>query len=322
MFYNKKIFLALVMLGSSVAMYAEHCGTERETFVVGADFAGIGFPPFESLTKDDPQQIAGFDVAVACEVAVRLDFKDVQFKQIRFPGLIEALKAGEITSIISDMSITADRQEDAGFVKYNNDTLGMVFNATVFERFRDPNTVLSEINAFGESIGIPILVGVTVGFRQIDILNNDSVYPFIEPVEFEDLQAALDVLTDEGPPIAGIFGDGPTAVFLADNDEELFGLNNVVDESNTAVSQGLGIGINFECCQLYADIAQAIKDMTEDGTLARLRNEFNVGSFAPEDLTPEQCSGFESNINSNAIANFIFSKYCPCSLSFVIEKSS
>ncbi len=129
----------------------------------------------------------------------------------------------------------------------------------------------------------------------------------------------MDGLTAAVPLIFGIFGDGPTALFLADNDEDLLGLNNVVDESNTAPSQGLGIGINLECCQLYADVAQAIKDMTSDGTLERSRKQDNVGLFDPEDLTPVQCRGFESNIDSNAIANFVFSKYCPCPLTFVLN---
>ncbi len=72
--------------------------------------------------------------------------------------------------------------------------------------------------------------------------------------------------------------------------------------------------LSIMCC-----VAQAIKDMIADGTLARLQEEFNVGSFTPEDLTPEQCRGLESNIASNSIANFVFTKYCPCPLSFVLN---
>ncbi len=168
------------MMLASVAMYAQDCGTDRETFVVGADFTGIGFPPYESLNEADPPQIVGFDVEVACEVAHRLGFKRVEFRQIRFPGLIEALQDDSITAIISDMSITAERQEDAGFVKYNNDTLGMVFPSNVPEEFKDPNTVLAQLNAFGESDEVPVAIGVTVGSRQFDILNNVA-YPFIAP---------------------------------------------------------------------------------------------------------------------------------------------
>ena len=211
----------------------------------------VGFPPFESLTRDEPRQLVGFDVEVACEVAHRLGFKDVQFKQNRFTSFIGALQAGEITPIISDMSITAERQQQVGFAKYNDDTLGMLFNEGIPERFQDTNTVLFELNLLGEE-GEPIPIVVTVGSRQFAILNTPN-YPGIEPVSFPDLQSALQSLEDPQNGVERLFIDGPTALFFAEGaPEDFVGLNNVIDQFNTVPSQGLAIGINLACCQLCA----------------------------------------------------------------------
>lgn len=87
---------------------------------------------------------------------------------------------------------------------------------------------------------------------------------------------------------------------------------------NTAAS-GFGIVVNAQCCQLYQNIAAAISTLASDGTLARLRTQFNIvpNSFTPlSGLVPTACASTTASLPSrNAITTFILNFFCrvPCS---------
>lgn len=319
--------LCLILLASRasalLAQGPSECGNNLNQLVVGSDFGGdIGYVPFE--TEDD-EEIVGFDASVACEVAHRLGFGGVSFRQVPFPDLLTTLTAtpSGIDVVISAMSITQPRVDTPGvaFVKYNNDSLGIVFNtADVEPAFENPATVLQALNQFGVDNDEDIVIAATAGSRQIDIINNDA-YTNLAVSVFDTLEEALESLIDPSTATFALFVDGATAVTVAAADGDLFALNNVVDTTNTAVSQGLGIAVNAECCQLYANIQQAINDMNADGTLARLRAEFPgvpTGFTPANGLTPAACANTAENIDSNSVANYLFSKYCPCVVPVVI----
>ena len=320
---NKAICLILLASGASalLAQGPSNCGNDRENLTVGSDFSGrFGFLPFEALNDQvDPNVLTGFDVDVACEVAHRLGFNTVTFRQTPFNLLLIELNEGETIDIaLSARSITEARNNGdlANFVKYNDDDLGIVLDKEFADgdaALRDPETVLERLNEIGTTIA------AVQGTRQMQILMGDD-YPRIIVLPVANISAGVDAILDQLNSATGLFTDGPTALLLAGNDPDtLFGEDNVaVAEGSDVPSVGLGIAINTECCQLYADIAQAIDDMNNDGTLAALREDFEVGSFDPVDLTPEDCANTESNINSNAIYNWLFSRFCPCSPEIVL----
>ncbi len=320
--------LCLILLASRasalLAQGPSECGTNLNQLVVGSDFNGsIGYLPFET---DIDGVIEGFDAAVACEVAHRLGFGGVNFQQIPFPDLLTELTASpsSIDVVISALSLTDTvlATPGAGFVKYNDDSLGIVVNlddvGTAPLTNTDPAAILTTLNDFGVTSGTNVVIGVMPGSRQEAIITSGA-YSNLAASLFDanqrDLEAALTALKSDTNQTIALFVDGATAVTLAAADPTLFAINNVVDTTNSEPSQGYGIAVNSACCQLYANVQQAINDMEADGTLARLRAEF-IGiptTFTPATgLTPAACAGTVSDINSNAIANFLFSKYCPC----------
>ena len=308
--------LCLILLASRasalLAQGPSACGTNLNQLVVGSDFGGtLGYEPFEQEVKGEVQ---GFDALVACNVAQRLGFQSVTFLQIAFDGLLADLTASPspIDIVISAMSITPGRVDlpNVSFVKYNEDSLGIVLNvADVTPALQNPVTVLTALNALGSPTD-PLIIATTEGSREQTILL-DNAYPNLSPLAEVTLDEALSDLTS-GKAFA-LFVDGPTAVALAAaNPDTLFALKDVIDTTNSDPSQGLGIAINSECCQLYANIQQAINDMNADGTLARLRTQFNVQQgFTPVSGLAPACAGTPT-INSNSIANYLFSKYCTC----------
>lgn len=308
--------LCLILLASRasalLAQGPSECGTNLTQLVVGSDFNGsLGYLPFEQANSAGTN-LVGFDADVACEVAHRLGFGSVAFKQTPFQDLLNDLNASpsEFDIVLSAMSITKDRkaQENVSFIKYNEDSLGIVLLAAAvvdFPELANPATVLDTLNNNG-----PRVIGVISLSREESILDS---YANLDASR----SGALDFLKSQllGGNIAAIFVDGPTAVALAASDSRLFAVDNVqaILTADTT-SQGLGIAVNSECCQLYANIQQAINDMNVDGTLARLRikNKVQQGFVPVSGLAPASCTN-RPTIDSNKIANYLFSKFCSCS---------
>ena len=319
----KVLVLSLVSMSSALcAQGPSNCGENLDNLVVGSNLLGErGNPPWEVFNPDVTPMVQGFDVRVACEVAHRLCFKKLTFRNTRFNALLDEVASGENIDIaMSALSITNARKalKDVSFVKYNdNDNLGMLVRAEDV-MLQDPATVLDVLNARGAG-GAETQVTAVEGSRQLAIL--EASYPDIIRFPTTNVtfgsNSVIEGLAAPGP--IALFTNGPTARELAEqineglNEPLVVALENVTANIPPAqVSDGFGIAINTECCQLYANIAQAIQDMENDGTLAALRKEFGVGTFTPQDLTPDECRDTESNINSNPTYNLTFSKFCPC----------
>jgi ABC-type amino acid transport substrate-binding protein len=324
----KKLLLYLLSAACvQVTLKAEGpsaCGTNFTQLVAGSDFAGeAGWPPFE-VSDPENSTVTGFDAAVLCEVAHRCGFAGPAFRQVAFENLLPTLtqENSPIDIALSAMSITGDRINTDGvaFVKYNEDSLGLVFAADNegVDQFIDPNTVLQQLSDLAGEEG-DITIGVIRGSRQFNIIDSGS-YPGLVPLERDTLDILLEDLAVGGVDalVDALLVDGPTAVALeiASQDEpfKVVALDNVLDTQNVVPSQGLGIAVNAECCQLYANIQQAINDMNADGTLARFREEFGVqtGFIPVAGLVPDSCAQTTATIDSNVIANYLFTKYCPC----------
>lgn len=82
---------------------------ERGTLNVGTS---ADYPPFAFY--DDTFRLTGFDPALARELAERLGV-DVQFTDIPFAGLSDALQVGQIDMAIAAISVTPERRETSDF---------------------------------------------------------------------------------------------------------------------------------------------------------------------------------------------------------------
>ena len=231
---------------------------------------------------------------------------------------------------ISAISITPQRIDDnpgVAFIKYNDDTLALILPTALVTgdpALQNPATALERLNELAETDLTLTQVLTTIGSRQSDILNGvpapgqDDPYQFLEAEEVITLQQGLTALAANQN--RSFFTDEATARdLIARNLPELAGFTVIApvafDEAAFPgqVSQGLGIVVKSDCCQLFADIKQAIVDMEAEGVLPALRAEFQTGNFTPlnsDALTPEACRNTQPNINSNRTANFIFTKFC------------
>ncbi|MEA4827292.1 MAG: ABC transporter substrate-binding protein [Clostridium sp.] len=75
------------------------------------------YPPYEFHTmKDGKDQIVGFDIEIAKEIAKDLGVQ-LEIKDMDFDGLIPSLKTGKIDLVISGMTPTAERMKEVDFSK-------------------------------------------------------------------------------------------------------------------------------------------------------------------------------------------------------------
>lgn len=103
------------------------------------------YQPYNFLNKD--KQMDGFDVDIAKEIAKRLGVK-VEFVAQEFSGMIAGLQTKKFDTVISQMTITPDRQKQLDF----SDSY-ITNNVKVIVR-QDNNTIKS-INDFkGKNIGV------------------------------------------------------------------------------------------------------------------------------------------------------------------------
>ncbi len=83
--------------------------TQRDVLVIGTDAT---YPPFEFV--DDQGKLTGVSIAIGETIAKRLG-KPAEFRNINFDGLIPALQSGQIDLIISSLTANEQRRNSIDF---------------------------------------------------------------------------------------------------------------------------------------------------------------------------------------------------------------
>ena len=118
-------------LALSATLLLAGCGKSNDVLVVGTNAA---FPPFEYVGGQSGDEIKGFDIELAKQIAKDAG-KTLKVENMKFDSLIVALNSGKIDFIASGMTITPERQASVNFsepyyeatqvllVNKNNDTI-------------------------------------------------------------------------------------------------------------------------------------------------------------------------------------------------------
>ena len=73
------------------------------------------YPPYEfHVLKDGKDEISGFDIEIAKQIASDLGV-ELEIKDMKFEGLLPALKAGKVDFIASGMAATEERKKSVDF---------------------------------------------------------------------------------------------------------------------------------------------------------------------------------------------------------------
>lgn len=255
--------VAVFLFGASAAF--------AETLRVGTECT---YHPFNYRTDDGT--LTGYDVDVATEVGKRID-TEIEFVCQEWKGMIPALLAGKFDLIVASMSITEKRLEQIDFSAPYRVSIGQFVGKKGLELFNPDGTV----NAAGFS-------GVRIGLERATTYeewlkvnvpdaevayydNNESMYldlaaGRVDAIMTNPMKAYLKFLSKEDG--AGFEVIGPQIA-----EEKYFGV-------------GVGIGLRKGNDALKGRIDDALKEMTEDGSLG----EFGMRYF-PFTIHPQMWKG-------------------------------
>ena len=102
-----KLMIALII--SLIALTG--CAEKKTAVVMGTNAA---FPPFEFIGGESGDEVVGFDVEIAKEIAKDLG-KELRIEDMEFDTLLTALNADKIDFVIAGMTINPKRAESVNF---------------------------------------------------------------------------------------------------------------------------------------------------------------------------------------------------------------
>mgnify|MGYP001086780049 CR=1 FL=1 len=206
------------------------------------------FPPFEY--RDETGAVAGFDVALAEEIAADLGVELV-IEDMDFNALIAALNSGKIDFVAAGMTVTEDRLENADFsVAY--------FDASQVIIVQADNT---EIN------GADDLAGKRIGVQEGT--TGDLEASEIEGVEMFRYRKGIDGIMDlKNGNIDAVVIDGqPAGVFVQLNPDL-----RKLDEALTV--EEYAIAVRKGDSELLASINSSIERIKNSGRYQEIYDEY------------------------------------------------
>ena len=254
----KKIFALCMMLVLAVTALAG-CGSnsaqkeESKKIVVGLDDS---FPPMGF--KDEKNEIVGFDIDLAKEVAKRLG-REVEFKAIDWNSKEAELKSGRVDILWNGLDITDKRKENMLFSEpyMDNRQIGFVAkNGKV--------TVAGEADLAGKTIGTQ-----SGGTTEEYFENKPELKASMKEVKYypDYINAFMDL---ENGRLDAVVGDEIIGrYYISKHPDEIQAIDTVIG----TVSQ-FGIAFRKDDQKLRDEVQKVFDEMKADGTVAKISEKW------------------------------------------------
>ncbi len=254
----KKIFALCMMLVLAVTALAG-CGSnsaqkeEAKKIVVGLDDS---FPPMGF--KDEKNEIVGFDIDLAKEVAKRLG-REVEFKAIDWNSKEAELKSGRVDILWNGLDITDKRKENMLFSEPYMDNRQIVFVAK-----NGKVAVASEADLAGKTIGTQ-----SGGTTEEYFENNSELKASMKEVKYypDYINTFMDL---ENGRLDAVVGDEIIGrYYISKHPDEIQAIDTVIG----TVSQ-FGIAFRKDDQKLRDEVQKVFDEMKADGTVAKISEKW------------------------------------------------
>ena len=254
----KKIFALCMMLVLAVTALAV-CGSnsaqkeESKKIVVGLDDS---FPPMGF--KDEKNEIVGFDIDLAKEVAKRLG-REVEFKAIDWNSKEAELKSGRVDILWNGLDITDKRKENMLFSEPYMDNRQIVFVAK-----NGKVTVAGEADLAGKTIGTQ-----SGGTTEEYFENKPELKASMKEVKYypDYINAFMDL---ENGRLDAVVGDEIIGrYYISKHPDEIQAIDTVIG----TVSQ-FGIAFRKDDQKLRDEVQKVFDEMKADGTVAKISEKW------------------------------------------------
>ena len=254
----KKIFALCMMLVLAVTALAG-CGSnsaqkeESKKIVVGLDDS---FPPMGF--KDEKNEIVGFDIDLAKEVAKRLG-REVEFKAIDWNSKEAELKSGRVDILWNGLDITDKRKENMLFSEPYMDNRQIVFVAK-----NGKVSVAGEADLAGKTIGTQ-----SGGTTEEYFENKPELKASMKEVKYypDYINAFMDLGNGRLDAVVGdeIIG----RYYISKHPDEIQAIDTVIG----TVSQ-FGIAFRKDDQKLRDEVQKVFDEMKADGTVAKISEKW------------------------------------------------
>ena len=254
----KKIFALCMMLVLAVTALAG-CGSnsaqkeESKKIVVGLDDS---FPPMGF--KDEKNEIVGFDIDLAKEVAKRLG-REVEFKAIDWNSKEAELKSGRVDILWNGLDITGKRKENMLFSEPYMDNRQIVFVAK-----NGKVAVAGEADLAGKTIGTQ-----SGGTTEEYFENKPELKASMKEVKYypDYINAFMDL---ENGRLDAVVGDEIIGrYYISKHPDEIQAIDTVIG----TVSQ-FGIAFRKDDQKLRDEVQKVFDEMKADGTVAKISEKW------------------------------------------------
>lgn len=249
-----KKLLAISVIGAvltgSMSVYAENAAdpaVESKTIKVGMEGT---YAPY--TYHDEEGELTGFEVDVAKAIGEKIGY-DVEFVEIEWDSIFEALEAGTIDVVMNQVTITDEREEKYDF------TTPYVYTQPVLIVKSDNE----DVKTFEDIKGLRAAEGLTSNYNQIaqdygaEIVGQDEVALALQCVINDDADVVINDLLTYSYWTAQT-GDTTSLKVVATLDD--------VTSSAVVLLQGRE--------ELRDTISEAIDELLEDGTIAEISQEY------------------------------------------------
>ena len=241
--------IALVGILTTMTMGLVGCGAKEDVYdtVKEAGVLKVGmsadYAPYEyHAIIDGKDQVVGFDVDIAKEIAKDLDL-ELEIVEMEFGSLVTAVKQGKIDMVISGMTPTDERKKEVDFtdIYYTADQTFLIK-----ESDKDTYTTLSDLE--GKK------VGAQLGTIQADMAND------IKDAEVKLLaDVGVLLLELENGNLDAVVIEYPVASMAALKNNKLF----VPDERIKDGTGGSAIAIAKKSPRFLKEVNKSLKKMID-----------------------------------------------------------
>jgi len=214
------------------------------------------YRPFEYY--DDNYQITGFDPALARELASRLGMQ-IEIKDIAFEGLPTALQIGQIDAAIAAISVTPNRQAVMDFtnIYYTGQDMALARQNSGIAKLIAP-AQLAQYRV-GVERGSVYRSWIQTNLIDAGLMQESNLFAYEKPEHaVRDLREnRLDIVVMDRLPAEEYLLQG--------------GLESVGESLNT---QLFAIGLPKGANTLQTQLNEALIQLQNDGTIAKLANEY------------------------------------------------
>jgi polar amino acid transport system substrate-binding protein len=271
--YALSCLLLLAGCGSKSTTFS-HPDVHKATASVPYDIVSPGYltigigadkPPMEFMDTST-HQLEGFDIDLIKAIASHMNLQ-VRIVPANFDTLMPALNADHYDVVISGMTITAKRKQEANFIPYFSQGESLLVQSG------NPHNIESLADLCGQSVGVQSGSLAQVELQMASEACKRAGESAINSFVLQDQGAVIQLLATNR--VVATYQDSPVTDYYLGQDTGRFAMAGVV--INTAIA---GIAVRKTDVELQTAIQNAFNQVERDGTYHMLLKKWGLTSGA------------------------------------------